>query len=76
MNVTPLGIINAAFGKRSHQFTINQDTIKSVGSDYDDTVGDIYDAKRKANKSMVYLVHMLGIKLTDLLMLLILDRIL
>lgn len=50
MNVTPLGMINAAFGKRSHQFTINQDTIKSVGSDYDDTVGDIYDAKRKANK--------------------------
>lgn len=50
MNVTPLGIINAAFGKRSHQFTINQDTIKSVGSDYDDTVGDIYDAKSKANK--------------------------
>lgn len=50
MNATPLGIINAAFGKRSHQFTINQDTIKSVGSDYDDTVGDIYDAKSKANK--------------------------
>lgn len=50
MNVTPLGMINAAFGKRSHQFTINQDTIKSVGSDYDDTVGDIYDAKSKANK--------------------------
>lgn len=50
MNVTPLGMINAAFGKRSHQFTINQDTIKSVGSDYDDTVGDIYDTKRKANK--------------------------
>ena len=50
MNATPLGMINAAFGKRSHQFTINQDTIKSVGSDYDDTVGDIYDAKRKANK--------------------------
>lgn len=50
MNATPLGMINAAFGKRSHQFTINQDTIKSVGSDYDDTVGDIYDAKSKANK--------------------------
>ena len=50
MNATPLGMINAAFGKRSHQFTINQDTIKSVGSDYDDTVGDIYNAKSKANK--------------------------
>ena len=50
MNATPLGMINAAFGKRSHQFTINQDTIKLVGSDYDDTVGDIYDAKSKANK--------------------------
>lgn len=50
MNATTLGMINAAFGKRSHQFTINQDTIKSVGSDYDDTVGDIYNAKSKANK--------------------------
>lgn len=37
-------------GKKTHSFTINQDTINSIGSDYDDTTGDIYTAKEKSNK--------------------------
>lgn len=50
MNATPIGMINAVFGKRSHNLDINKETEETVGSDYGDTYQDIYKAKEKANK--------------------------
>ena len=50
MNATPIGMLNAAFGKRSHNLDINKETEETVGSDYGDTYQDIYKAKQKANK--------------------------
>lgn len=50
MNSTPIGMLNAAFGKRSHNLDINKETEETVGSDYGDTYQDIYKAKEKANK--------------------------
>ena len=50
MNATPIGMLNAAFGKRSHNLDINKETEETVGSDYGDTYQDIYKAKEKANK--------------------------
>lgn len=45
-----VNMLDNAFGKRTHSFIVNQDTINQIGSDYDDTTGDIYAAKEKANK--------------------------
>lgn len=50
MNATPMGMLNAAFGKRSHNLDINKETEETVGSDYTDTYQDVYKAKEKANK--------------------------
>ena len=45
-----INMLDNAFGKRTHSFIINQDTVAKAGSDYDDSVSDIYKAKEKANK--------------------------
>lgn len=45
-----VNMLDNVFGKRTHSFTINQDTVTKAGSDYDDSVADIYKAKEKANK--------------------------
>ena len=50
MNATPIGMLNAAFGKRSHNLDINKETEETVGSDYGDTYQDIYKAKQKSKK--------------------------
>lgn len=43
-------MLDNAFGKRTHSFTVNQDTLSQVGSDYNDTTEDIYKAKEKSGK--------------------------
>lgn len=45
-----VNLLDNAFGKRAHSFTINQDTLNQVGSDYGDTTDDIYKAKEKSGK--------------------------
>ena len=45
-----VNMLDNAFGKRTHSFTINQDTVAKAGSDYNDSVADFYKAKEKANK--------------------------
>lgn len=45
-----VNLLDKAFGKRTHSFTINQDTLNQVGSDYSDTTDDIYKAKEKSGK--------------------------
>lgn len=45
-----VNLLDKAFGKRTHSFTINQDTLNQVGSDYGDTTDDIYKAKEKSGK--------------------------
>ena len=45
-----VGAINGFLGKKSDSFAIDQDTVENVGSSYGDTVGDLNDAQKKANK--------------------------
>lgn len=45
-----VNLLDKAFGKRTHSFTINQDTLNQIGSDYSDTTNDIYKAKEKSGK--------------------------
>lgn len=45
-----VNLLDRAFGKRAHSFTINQDTLNQIGSDYSDTTDDIYKAKEKSGK--------------------------
>lgn len=45
-----VNLLDRAFGKRAHSFTINQDTLNQIGSDYGDTTEDIYKAKAKSGK--------------------------
>lgn len=45
-----VNLLDNAFGKRTHSFTVNQDTLNQIGSDYSDTTGDIYKAKEKSGK--------------------------
>lgn len=45
-----VNLLDRAFGKRAHSFTINQDTLNQIGSDYGDTTDDIYKAKEKSGK--------------------------
>lgn len=45
-----VNLLDKAFGKRAHSFTINQDTLNQIGSDYGNTTNDIYKAKEKSGK--------------------------
>ena len=45
-----VNLLDNAFGKRTHSFTVNQDTLNQIGSDYSDTTDDIYKAKEKSGK--------------------------
>ena len=45
-----VNLLDNAFGKRTHSFTVNQDTLNQIGSDYSDTTNDIYKAKEKSGK--------------------------
>lgn len=45
-----VNLLDRAFSKRAHSFTINQDTLNQIGSDYSDTTDDIYKAKEKSSK--------------------------
>lgn len=45
-----VNLLDKAFGKRTHSFTINYDTLNQIGSDYSDTTNDIYKAKEKSGK--------------------------
>ena len=48
--LTPAGIVNTAFGKKSQDFSANNDTIEKVGSSYGGSVDTINDAVSKAGK--------------------------
>lgn len=48
--LTPAGLVNTAFGKKSQDFSANNDTIEKVGSSYGGSVDTIDDAVSKAGK--------------------------
>ena len=49
-SLTPWGMINGFFGKKTKDFSINQDTLSQVGGDFTGSTKDILNAKDKANK--------------------------
>ena len=50
MKLTPAGLVNTAFGKKSQDFSANNDTIEKVGSSYGGSVNTINEAVSKAGK--------------------------
>lgn len=50
MKLSPIGLINGAFGKKTQDFSTNKDTLEKVGGDYEGSVSTIENAASKANK--------------------------
>ena len=50
LSLTPFGMINGFFGKRTQDFATDTETIEQVGGSYGGTVDLINDAQSKANK--------------------------
>nr|DAG88875.1 MAG TPA: hypothetical protein [Crassvirales sp.] len=50
MKLTPVGLINGIGGKRTQDFSANNDTIEKVGGSYGGSVNLINEAVSKAGK--------------------------
>lgn len=50
LSLTPMGMVNGFFGKKTQNFSADKHTIAQVGSSYGGSVADINDAAFKANK--------------------------
>lgn len=50
LSLTPVGMVNGFFGKKTRDFSANRDTIEQVGGSYGGTVRNIASAEEKAGK--------------------------
>lgn len=50
LSLTPAGMINGFFGKKTRDFSANKETIEQVGGSYGGTVRNINEAQEKAGK--------------------------
>lgn len=50
LSLTPAGMINGFFGKKTRDFSTNKETIEQVGGSYGGTVRNINEASEKAGK--------------------------
>ena len=50
LSLTPVGMVNGFFGKKSNTFSVNSDVVSKVGGSYSGSVKDFYDSASKANK--------------------------
>lgn len=50
LSLTPVGMVNGFFGRRTQDFGINQQTLEQVGSSYGGSKNTILDADSKAKK--------------------------
>lgn len=50
LSLTPVGMVNGFFGKKTRDFSANRDTVEQVGGSYGGTVRNIASAEEKAGK--------------------------
>ena len=50
LGLTPIGLANSLFGRKTHTFNVDNDAIAQVGGDYQGSVSIFQDAANKSNK--------------------------
>lgn len=50
LGLTPIGLTNSLFGRKTHTFNVDNDAIAQVGGDYQGSVSTFQDAASKSNK--------------------------
>ena len=50
LGLTPIGLANNLFGRKTHTFNVDNDAIAQVGGDYQGSVSTFQDAANKSNK--------------------------
>ena len=50
LGLTPIGLANSLFGRKTHTFNVDNDAIAQVGGDYQGSVSTFQDAASKSNK--------------------------
>ena len=50
LGLTPIGLANNLFGRKTHTFNVDNDAIEQVGGDYQGSVSIFQDATNKSNK--------------------------